>query len=800
MHYFKSIEKQFIRLFNIAIIFILTFSFNILGREKTKDYIPDKFNLSVFVVDSLRGAPLELVNLTLSKGSKTFKTQETDSHGAAIFKELEPGEYNLLAHRIGYKNYSASLFLDKDQEVLKILMIQTSIRLNEVLINGSKDDHVSDYLDTLTGNQIMLTISYHASPQSSLITFIQENVNGAVREPIGEMVIRDQHSEYSSSSYYLDGVPIPLGVLGDLDEIVNPEIVQRINIYTGGFPAEYGGQSTAVFDIQNRIPTGNFHLNLSTYVGSYLTSNNDNLGNKVGKFKALNSDGEGISLSNNLENFGYYFSGSRQETNRRLDQPVEKLFNDHGFDYFLYGKIDYLLGENDYITSNLNYSDTQTDIPFDSVEALDYDTQNNYNAFQTLSYYHIFSKEPGKGSKILISFFSSERGIKYLTNNELDETRQYLGTDTTTSYTINQDRKYFSYGTRVRYSNSLSNQFEFETGLALNLTAANEVFQLKDFAGNGPVINSNYQSSTFGMFFQTQIHPWDLVMLEAGIRYDQLVSPSIPFQTQVSPRLKLNLYTDGSNSIYLSYDRLFLPTNVEGLNYLSQIITGSTLNSGTYPERDNLYELGIIHKFNSSLTSKLDFFHKDASPGLDDETLGASSIKININVAEVKVSGLELSLNYNEPFNPFSFYINSSIMHGYGEGLISGGFLPSFYSSPYDLDHDQRLTLVTGLNYQPANYFINLLINFGSGLTNGNDDYDYKTGLFDFNLGAHTSPAWILNLSGGYMFNMGFNNTLQPSLYITNLLDHAHLIKGAFFNSAYFEERRNVTFKLSYQI
>ena len=679
-------------------------------------------------------------------------------------------------------------------------MAQSNIRLNEVLINGLKDDHVSDYIDSLTGNQVILTDTYHASPQSSMITFIQENVNGAVREPIGEMVIRDQHSEYSSSSYYLDGVPIPLGVLGDLDEIVNPEIVQGINIYTGGFPAEYGGQSTAVFDIQNRIPTGNFHLNLSTYMGSYLTSYNENLGDKVGTFKALNSDGENISFSNNLDNFGYYFSGSRQETDRRLDQPVEKLFNDHGFDYFLYGKIDYLLDENDYITSNLNYSDTQTEIPFDSVEALDYDTQNNYNAFQTLSYYHIFSGEPGKRSKILISLFSSERGIKYLTNSELDETRQFLGNDTTASYTINQDRKYFTYGTRVKYSNNLSNNFDYETGLTLNLTAANEVFQLKDFAGDGPIINSNYQSSTFGMFFQSRIHPWEMILLEAGVRYDQLVSPSIPFQTQVSPRLKLNLYTDGSNTFYLSYDRLFLPTNVEGLNYLSQIITGSTLNSGTYPERDNLYEAGIIHKFNSDLSSKLDYFHKDASPGLDDETLGESSIKININVAEVKVSGLELSLDYNKPSNPFSFYINSSIMHGYGEGFISGGFLPPFYSNPYDLDHDQRLTLVTGLNYQPQNYFINLVINYGSGLTNGNDDYNYKTGLFDLNQGAHTTPAWIFNLSCGYIINLENNHILQPSIYITNLFDHAHLIKGAFFNGAYFEERRNVTFKLSYQI
>jgi hypothetical protein len=793
-------KKRSVQKFKIVLLILLTFSLNIKGGQKNNYNLSDKFNFSVIVVDSLRNTPLELVNLTLHKSNQIVITHVTDSHGVAIFKDLEQGEYSLLAHRIGYKDYVISLVIDKNQEHLKILMIQTSIRLNEILINGTKDNHVSDYIDTLTGNQIFISEIYHASPQGRITTIIQENVTGAVREPIGEMVIRDQHNEYSSSSYYLDGVPIPLSVLGDLNEIVSPEIVQRITIYTGGFPAEYGGQSAAVFDIQNRIPTGNFHLKLSTYIGSYLTSNNENLGDKVGSFKALNSNGQGISFSNNEGNFGYYFSGSRQETDRRLDQPVEKLFNDHGLDYFLYGKLDYLLSENDYVTSNLNYSNSETGIPFDPVEGINFDTQNSYNAFQTLSYYHIFSDVLNKESKILIALYSSERGLKYLTNNRLDETRQYLGTDTITGYTVDQDRKYFTYGTRIKLSNRLSNQFEYETGLVLNLTAANEKFQLKDFTGNGPVINTKSPGSTYGMFLQTRIHPWEMMLLDAGVRYDQLVSPSISIQRQVSPRLKLSLFTIESNTIYFSYDRLFLPTNVEGLNYLSQIITGSTLNKGTYPERDNLYEAGIIHKFNTSLSSKLDYFHKDASPGLDDESLGSSSIKINVNLEKVKISGLELSLDYSEPLDPFSFYINGSIIHGYGEGVISGGVLPSDYANIYDLDHDQRLTLVTGLNYQLENYFVNLVINYGSGLTNGNDDYNYKTGLFDLNQGAHTTPAWIVNLSGGYTFNIRNNHTLQPSIYITNLFDHSHLIKGAFFNGAYFEERRNFVFNLSYQL
>jgi len=35
-----------------------------------------------------------------------------------------------------------------------------------------------------------------------------------------------------------------------------------------------------------------------------------------------------------------------------------------------------------------------------------------------------------------------------------------------------------------------------------------------------------------------------------------------------------------------------------------------------------------------------------------------------------------------------------------------------------DLDHDQRLSIVAGINYQPQNWFTNLVAIYGSGLTN----------------------------------------------------------------------------------
>ena len=85
---------------------------------------------------------------------------------------------------------------------------------------------------------------------------------------------------------------------------------------------------------------------------------------------------------------------------------------------------------------------------------------------------------------------------------------------------------------------------------------------------------------------------------------------------------------------------------------------------------------------------------------------------------------------------------------------------------------------------------------YGSGLTNGNSDYIFKTGLFDFNQGAHTTPSWIVNISGGYRFQLTGGAYVEPSLYVNNIFNNIHLIKGSFFSAASWEEPRNMVLKV----
>lgn len=750
-------------------------------------------DVTVTVVDSMAQTPLDLVRIALVRGTTVVSVKATNAAGRAIFRDVQPGSYTLTTHYVGYNEWSQPVTVDSSHFDFRLAL--TDIHRDTVQVTASRPANVSTLIDVTTGVQTFEGETYHAPPSGQITTLIQQNLAGAARASTGEVHIRGQHGEYT---YYLDGIPIPLGVFGGLNEVVDTKVIDRAAFYTGGFPAEYGGQMAAVIDVQTQIPPGSFHLDFSTYAGGYLTGNRDSLVPAGGSLGTINSNGESLSLSDHVGKLGFFLSGTRQETDRRIDQPTSQLFNDHGFDYFLFAKANYLLNEHDYLALNLNYSVTQTQVPYDPLEATLNDHQRTYNAFQTLSFFHSISDEPNRETNFFAGIYAREGGLRYIPSLD-DEPKTFLGEDTLNGYVIDENRTFTSYGFRTKFDQQLSHQFSYAAGLTFNNTVGSEDFNFLSPTGGVRTL-TDFTGSDFGAFAQSEWHPLEWTRLDLGLRYDQHIAPDIQLQSQVSPRVKLNFFVDDANSLYIYYGKLFMPTNIEGLRSVAQEVGGEA-TSGTLPERDDLYEISYQRNWEFGLTSKLAAFYKEASPGLDDETYGSSSIKTPVNINTVKTTGVELALTYSQLNTPFSAYMNLALTHAYGLGPVSGGFLPADSSfAPFDLDHDQRLSTVIGLNYQPQNWFVNLVAIYGSGLTNGNEDAAFRTGLIDFNQDGHTTPSWILNLAGGYTFPLGGGQTLTPSLYITNLFDHDHLIKGAFFSGASFEEPRNVVLKLAYHI
>lgn len=771
---------------------------------------------TVIVTDSASQEPIQSARVSLFKNESNIETELTNVTGMANFKDVSIGRYIIKVFSTGYSNFIDTLNIDETSLHYFVRLKELSFQTEEIEILGEREQSVTS-VDSKTGNQIFEASQYHAPPESGMAQVIQENLAGAVKAPSGEVHINGEHGEFS---YYVDGIPIPLGVFGGLNEVVDSKVIDRATFITDGYPAEYGGQMTGVIDITNRVPIGKIHLDFSSYFGSYFVLNGtkpfspgkefstgqsttaagDTLGGRVGPFRTINSNGQSISLSNHYNKFSFFVSGSRQITDRRIDQPVVTLFNDRGTDYFLYGKFDYQLNKTDYLTANLNYGRTKTQVPFDSAaQGYSPDNQVTTNSFQSLSYFHTISERKNKESNLFIGAYAREGTLLYTPSSVSPVSFQFQGDSTL--YSLTEDRSFSTYGVRAKYDTRLTKTLGAYFGIDLFETLGKENFTSRDSVGNpGPSVTTNPKGSDFGVFTQGDWHPVKPVRFEFGVRYDQHISPYVKLQKQYSPRLKLNLYADDFNSLYLYYGKLFIPTNIEGLRNIASNV--STSQIPTIPERSDFYEIAYIRNFKFGLKSKIDFFYKYSSPGLDDQTVGTSAIKTPVNIEIVKTTGIKLALSYTHPKIPISAYLNAALIHAYGQGAVTGGFLDiDKDGNGTDLDHDQRLSITLGLNYQPKKWFINLTSTYGSGLTNGNpNDVPFKTGLFDFNSDAHVSPYIIFNIGGGYTFNLKKKATLEPSIFISNILDNSYILKGAYFSSASYGERRNVTLKLALHI
>jgi outer membrane receptor protein involved in Fe transport len=239
---------------------------------------------------------------------------------------------------------------------------------------------------------------------------------------------------------------------------------------------------------------------------------------------------------------------------------------------------------------------------------------------------------------------------------------------------------------------------------------------------------------------------------------------------------------------------------VEDLRAITSVAQQGVVAEPTIPERDNFYEAGYVHRFPFGLVSKFSAYHKESSPGIDDNTVPGSAIVTSVNIAHVKITGIE-TVQEIRPGGPFSGYVNLALNHAYGRGPITGGFFPTDLPEGYfDLDHDQRLSGTANVTYAPGRFYASVTGTYGSGLTNGVEpadcDCSYSTGLFAFNRGIKVDPSMVFNVSAGYSFIVG-NMVVRPDLYVDNIFDKTYLLKGAFFSGASVGRPRTVQFRVN---
>ena len=765
------------------------------------------------VTDSASAQPLPNAQVSVTRAGTIVVNTTTDDFGRYRAHNLAAGTYSVSVHSLGYKAQSRSVVVDGAAGSARMDFRLESVALSLAAVEVTSSSPLA--VNTRTGDQTFKQDDYHGAPTATTSQILQQTIAGAARAPTGEVHIRGQHAEYT---YYIDGVPVPSGISGSLNELFDPEVVNQITFQTGGWDAEYGNKNAAVVNVATKIPSGGFHLDASTYAGTY------------------NSNGQSLSMSTNAGRLGFFVSGSRQVTDMRREavaydtltfKPVN--VHNHGEDVFTFGKVSFSASNTDVFNLDMNYSRTRFQVPFNpALTALFDDRQQDVNGFANLGWRHQFgapsttedaagntgaagstvgagsassASVEGGPSELFAGLFYRHGSLGY-TPGAADDAQFFFYPDTTTPYTLRENRLFNTTGLKLDFLAHAAPHLEFKTGLLAQRTSGQEDFQSTSRSGvNGPGSSSGLTGSDVGTYGQVAWSLIEKLELRTGVRFDAHTAPFAGTQHQVSPRIRLNFFPDAATTLYGYYGRLFVPTNVEELRTITNAGLGAAA-APTLPERDNFYELGLVHRFAvGGLVAKVSGYRKESSPGIDDATIPGTAIVTSVNIDQIRVNGIDGVLEIR-PSGPFSGYLNASIIHAYGKAPITGGFLPSLPPSGYfDLDHDQRLSLVASGTYSASKVFVSATTIYGSGLTNGQTtdgapDASYGTGLFALNRAFKVDPSAIVNLSAGYTLVTG-GAVLRPQVYVENVFDKGYLLKGAFFSGASVGRPRSVQFRLN---
>ncbi len=754
------------------------------------------------ITDSIYRKPLQGADIVVRRGASEIERTTSDQFGSWRIHDLTPADYTVEFRLIGYRPETRTVTIggsSADVE-LDLVMAPQAVTLNAISVTASPVA-----VDTRTGDQIFKENDYQGTPTQTTSQIVQQSIAGAARAPTGEVHIRGQHGEYT---YYVDGVPVPPGISGSLNELFDPSVVNQITFQTGAWDAEYGKRNAAIINVETKVPAGPYHFSVTGYAGDY------------------SSNGQTVTMSANSGKLGYFLSGTRQSTAMRREPVVATSdaagdvtgldnFSNNGTDWFGFGKLQYVATDHDLVNLDVNLSRSNFATPFDSADGVINDQETDLNHFINLSYDHKQVGGSHDGSEAFIATYYRHGGLDYVPGLT-DDPSFFFYPDTSTAYNIAENRSFNIYGVKADYLLRFSERLNFKAGTDVALTRGAEAFSTRDASGNpGPASNSDLNGNDEAFYLQSVIQPTEKVEFRVGARYDRHAYPLSATKdstaSQVSPRFRVTYFPNTGTSMWFYYGRLFIPTNTEDLRAITQAATGGATEEPTVPERDDFFEVGLTHRFTNGLAVKLSGYHKKSEPGIDDTQLPGSAITTDVNIEHVRITGIEAVLDVH-PAGPVSGFANIALNHAYGFGAITGAFLETTPpAEAFDLDHDQRLSSTVGLTYSDHGVLLNAIGIYGSGLTNGVtpnapgvDGYDptqpstpvLGTGLFDFNSPFKVDPSFILNLSGGYSFSAG-GWSVQPQLFVDNVFDKLYILKGAFFSGPSFGRPRTFNVRLT---
>jgi len=207
-----------------------------------------KNELRGFVYDKNTGEPIVFTNVYFEG---TTIGSSTDINGFYSISRIKAGTYTLICSYMGYETYTTSITIDASSILNKNIYLEPSaIKMSEIEITDKKIESTTQVQISkikITPSEMIKLPSIGSTPD--LAQYIQI-LPGVVStgDKGGQVYIRG--GTPIQNKVLMDGMTIynPFHSIG-LFSVFDVDMIKTIDVYAGGYDAEYGDRISAVMDI-----------------------------------------------------------------------------------------------------------------------------------------------------------------------------------------------------------------------------------------------------------------------------------------------------------------------------------------------------------------------------------------------------------------------------------------------------------------------------------------------------------------------------------------------------------------------
>jgi len=750
--------------------------------------------LHLTVVDPA-GLGVETMVELVSDAQQFRSTFTTNPQGSLVAKRLAFGAYRVLVAARGFAPFSGvvevrSVLPTEYRVALTVAGVQTRVTVSagETLIDPSQTSTVN-HIGAAT-LQRRLT----ALPGRTLPDLVNAQP-GWLLEANG--ILHPRGSEYQTQ-YVIDGLPLTDNRSPAFAPELDADVVERMKVLTGGYPAEYGRKLGGVIEV---VTAGALQQGLRAALAA-----------SAGSFSTATGTGHVGYLG---ERFAFTATGGAATTDRYLDPPVEENFGNRGTTSNLSLRFERDFSEADRFGAIVRRGSAAFQVPNERLQqdaGQRQDTSLREIAAQ-FSYQRVLSPRAvmdvrGFTRKLSAALWSNSAATPIHVSQKRGFREFYLKGAVAGHHGIHE----WKAGGDLVIA-ALSEQFAYR--LTDRSSFEDETASSFSFDGDAP-------DREQALFVQDQVRrgPWTI---NAGLRWDRY--RLIVDESALSPRLAVAWARPSSNLVLrASYDRVFQTPAFENLLLASSedldAISDDVLRLPVRPSRGHFYEAGVTKGLGPARVD-LTHFRRYVDNAADDDVLLNTGVSFPIAFHRSDISGTEAKLEI--PHRLRQGYggqgwraISASIAYGYMRGVaelpITGGlFLDEDAeelleaTDRFPISQDQRHTLRAQVSYRVTERaWLGLAAAYNSGLpVESEGDLDDAVEQYGARIVAQVDlenervrPSWTLDATAGTIVKRG-DAELRVQIDVRNLTNRLNVINFAgLFSGTALAPPRSVAIRL----